>query len=99
MIFSIPDPSIGLYPSDYCDIVKEITKSACFETSLLEMWAADQYGIVTRDLIKNLTLDDVLSKVNNPYGFRWVHLVGLSDANGVSSLPLLMYVTPFQWGF
>lgn len=71
-IDGIPDPSIGLYPSDYCDIVKEITKSACFETSLLEMWAADQYGIVTRDLIKNLTLDDVLSKVNNPYGFSEV---------------------------
>eukprot|EP00095_Tigriopus_kingsejongensis_P012251 snap_masked-scaffold472_size162276-processed-gene-0.4 protein:Tk12251 transcript:snap_masked-scaffold472_size162276-processed-gene-0.4-mRNA-1 annotation:"hypothetical protein DAPPUDRAFT_306990" len=71
-IQGMPDPSIELYPVDYCEIVKEITQSACFESSLLELWAPDDYGVVTHDVVKRLTIEDILAKINKPVGFSEV---------------------------
>ena len=55
---------------DYCEIVGQITRSECFESSLLEMWAEDQYGAVTEQNIEKLTLQDVLNAINNDTYFR-----------------------------
>ena len=62
------DPSIELYPSDYCSIVNQITKNACFETSLLEMWSSDNYGPETGEAIRSLTREQILDGVNAESG-------------------------------
>ena len=63
---SLPDPSVNLYPLDYCEIVREVTDSACFETSLLEMWAVDgRIGEGTAAVLAKLTQEDIVNAVNN----------------------------------
>ena len=37
------DPSIELYPEEYCDIVVDVTEPTCLETSIIELWAKDGF--------------------------------------------------------
>jgi hypothetical protein len=36
------DPSVELYPGDYCTIINDLTENRCFETSLLGMTLSRQ---------------------------------------------------------
>ena len=44
--------------------MNKITKDACFETSLLELWASDNYGPETEAAIQALTKDQILDMIN-----------------------------------
>ena len=60
------DPSVELYPKDYCQIVTEITTPTCLEMSLAELWAINGYTTQeTWQKIKGLTQDDVIHEINN----------------------------------
>ena len=58
------DPSIDLYPGDYCNIINDMTENKCMENSLLEIWSEDNYGEDTDELIENLTEEDIIKAVN-----------------------------------
>lgn len=68
----MPDPfenalhySLNLYPDPFCDLVYNMPL-ACMEWSILELWANNgAYDEVTDDLIENLTVEEILDKVNN----------------------------------
>ena len=54
-----------LYPDPYCSIVK-LMPQACFETSILELWARDGvYDKNVEEEIENLTEEKILEKINN----------------------------------
>ena len=57
--------SVDYYPQPYCRIVKDMEK-ACLEFSILELWARDgKYGKDTDDAIENLTVEDIIHKINH----------------------------------
>lgn len=57
--------SSELYPDPYCNIVKSMD-TACFEMSILELWANDgKYDAKTDEDIETLTREDILDKINN----------------------------------
>jgi len=57
--------SVTFYPEPYCTVV-EIMPTACFESSLLELWANDgEYDKQTEEDIFNLTQEELLDKVNS----------------------------------
>jgi len=58
------NPSIDLYPGDYCKIIQDLTEYKCLENSLLEIWSDDNYGDNTADLLNNLTQQDIINAVN-----------------------------------
>ena len=58
------DPSIELYPGDYCNIINDMTENKCMENSLLEIWSPDNYGPETDELLDNLTEEDIIKAVN-----------------------------------
>jgi len=58
------DPSIDLYPGDYCNIINDMTEYKCMENSLLEIWSEDNYGDDTDELLENLTQEDIIKAVN-----------------------------------
>jgi len=58
------DPSIELYPGDYCNIINDMTEYKCMENSLLEIWSPDNYGPETDELLDNLTEEDIIKAVN-----------------------------------
>ncbi len=67
--------SVAGYPDPYCDIVNKM-KYACFEMSLLELWANDgEYNAKTDRDIADLTLADVLDKINQPKQKSGVFLI------------------------
>jgi len=59
------DPSIDLYPGDYCNIINDMTENKCFENSLLEIWSEDNYGEDTDKILEKLTQEDIIRAVNN----------------------------------
>ena len=59
------DPSIDLYPGDYCNLIKDLSEDRCLENSLLELWSEDNYGEKTDTVLDNLTQQDILDAVNN----------------------------------
>ena len=59
------DPSIDLYPGDYCNIIQDLSENRCLENSLLELWSEDNYGEDTDDIIDTLTQQDIINAVNN----------------------------------
>ena len=59
------DPSIDLYPGDYCNIINDMTENKCFENSLLEIWSEDNYGEDTDQILEKLTQEDIIRAVNN----------------------------------
>lgn len=57
--------SASSYPKPYCDIVEGM-EMACFEMSILELWARDgAYTSETDDEIANLTKENILEKINS----------------------------------
>jgi len=59
------DLSVVLYPEPYCSMVQKMP-TACFESSLLELWARDgKYDEQTEEDIMNLTQEELLWKINN----------------------------------
>merc|ERR1711892_1406909 len=58
------DPSIDLYPGDYCNIINDMTENKCMENSLLEIWSEDNYGEQTEELLESLTQEDIIKAVN-----------------------------------
>ena len=58
------DPSIDLYPGDYCNIIQDLTESKCFENSLLELWSEDNYGGDTEELLQTITQEEIIRAVN-----------------------------------
>ena len=58
------DPSIDLYPGDYCNIIQDLTQFKCFESSLLELWSEDDYGKHTEDLLQTITQEEIIRAVN-----------------------------------
>jgi len=58
------DPSIDLYPGDYCNIINDMTENKCMENSLLEIWSEDNYGEQTEELLDSLTQEDIIKAVN-----------------------------------
>ena len=58
------DPSIDLYPGDYCNIIQDLSEEKCLENSLLELFSEDNYGSQTDDLLDTLTKEDILDAVN-----------------------------------
>lgn len=66
--------SVDQYPDPYCDIVTGM-ETACFEQTILELWANDgNYDSKTDETIENLTQDEVLDKINN-YNTSGVFLI------------------------
>ena len=59
------DPSIDLYPGDYCNLIKDLSEERCLENSLLELWSEDNYGEETDAVLNNLNQQDVIDAVNN----------------------------------
>jgi len=56
--------SVTFYPQPYCTVVSSMP-TACFESSLLEMWASDGvYDKKTEEDIMNLTQEKLLDKIN-----------------------------------
>lgn len=65
-VLSGDDPSVKLYPEDYCEIVKAVTKPTCYESSLIELWAHDGYlGQRTQSTVNALTVEQILEDINN----------------------------------
>jgi len=59
------DLSIIFYPEPYCSVVQKMP-TACFESSVLELWANDgEYDELTEETIMNITQEELLYKVNN----------------------------------
>ena len=58
------DPSVDLYPGDYCNIIQDLTEQRCMENSLLEIWTEDVYGEKTAEVLDTLTDQDVINAVN-----------------------------------
>ena len=58
------DPSIDLYPGDYCNIIQDLSEDKCLENSLLELFSEDNYGNKTDAIIEKLTQEDIIEKVN-----------------------------------
>ena len=58
------DPSIELYPGDYCNIIQDLTEEKCMENSLLEIWSEDNYGDETEELLDTITEEDIVNAVN-----------------------------------
>ena len=59
------DPSVVFYPDQYCPVVESMPV-ACFETSLLEMFAVNgEYQSDLEDKLEQLTYEDILEAVNN----------------------------------
>ena len=58
------DPSVDLYPGDYCNIIKDLTEEKCMENSLLELWSEDNYGEKTDEILETLTVQDIINAVN-----------------------------------
>ena len=57
--------SVTFYPEPYCTVVSKMP-TACFESSLLELWANDgEYDKQMEETIMNLTQEQLLDKVNN----------------------------------
>ena len=58
------DPSVLFYPDQYCPLVESMPQ-ACFEVSLLEMFAKKgEYGPETDELIENLDQATILEAIN-----------------------------------
>lgn len=55
------DPSVLFYPDPYCEIVAQMP-TACFEESLLEIFAVD--GAYNESIFETLTQEDVIRRVN-----------------------------------
>ena len=58
------DPSIDLYPGDYCNIIKDLTEDRCLENSLLELWSEDQYGQQTEEILETISQEEIIRAVN-----------------------------------
>lgn len=58
------DPSIDLYPGDYCSIIQDLTEDKCLENSLLEIWSSDQYGPETEELLRTISQEEIIRAVN-----------------------------------
>ena len=57
--------SAAFYPDPYCNISASM-EAACLELSILELWANDgQYDEQTDEAINNLTIEEVINKVND----------------------------------
>ena len=56
------DPSILFYPDPYCNTVNNMP-TACFEESILEIFAQDGKYNVTQ--IETLTQEDIITKINS----------------------------------
>ncbi|XP_023320376.1 uncharacterized protein LOC111695326 [Eurytemora carolleeae] len=64
--FNTPaDFSINNYPQPYCGMVESLP-TACFEDSLLELWAFEgEFNHISDEKIAGLTTKEILDKVNN----------------------------------
>ena len=59
------DPSVGLYPLLYCPYVESMP-TACFETSILELWANNgEYDETSEKEIMELTRAKIIDKINS----------------------------------
>ena len=58
------DPSVDLYPGDYCNIIQDLSEERCMENSLLEIWTEDNYGEKTAEVLDKLTSQDIINAVN-----------------------------------
>lgn len=64
--YSLSDPSVELYPQDYCKIVTEVTTPTCLEMGICELWAKNGYDSqTTLDALKDLTQEDIINAVND----------------------------------
>ena len=59
------DPSIDLYPTDYCHLIQDLTEDKCLENSLLELWTEDNYGEETDELLDTITEEEIIRAVNS----------------------------------
>lgn len=63
--FHTKDPSVEYYPEPYCRIVEEMD-TACFEFTILELWAQDgSFTTESEYQIGNLTKERILEKINS----------------------------------
>ena len=59
------EPSVAYYPRIYCKIVKKISLPTCLETSIVELWASDEFNSTQTEMaIFNLTQKSILDAVN-----------------------------------
>eukprot|EP00095_Tigriopus_kingsejongensis_P003543 maker-scaffold106_size358372-snap-gene-2.28 protein:Tk03543 transcript:maker-scaffold106_size358372-snap-gene-2.28-mRNA-1 annotation:"patched domain-containing protein 3-like" len=62
--FRDSDPSIDLYPEPYCSVVESMD-SACFESTILELWGnGGVYDEKSDESIAHLELNDILEAIN-----------------------------------
>ena len=60
--FKEKDPSVEYYPSPYCNLIEGFEK-ACYEFSILELWAEN--GYYEDSIFDQLTTDEILDKINH----------------------------------
>ena len=59
------DPSVVFYPDQYCPVV-EAMPTACYETSILELFASEgKFDEQSEERINNLSQNQLIDMINN----------------------------------
>ena len=62
--FGESDPSVELYPQDYCNIVNEVTKPKCLQNSIAELFAQDEFSHGQK-ILANISQQTIIDTINN----------------------------------